>query len=83
MENNYSVGFVTDWLVTYAGAEKVLSELVQIYPDADLYSVIDFLSDKDRQKIGNKRATTTFAQNLPRVKKKYQNYLPLMPLAIE
>ena len=54
MENNYSVGFVTDWLVTYAGAEKVLSELVQIYPDADLYSVIDFLSDKDRQKFGNK-----------------------------
>ncbi|HDV9911016.1 TPA: glycosyltransferase family 4 protein, partial [Klebsiella oxytoca] len=31
----------------------------------------------------NKKITTTFIQNLPFAKKKYQSYLPLMPLAIE
>ncbi|MEI4920691.1 glycosyltransferase family 4 protein, partial [Klebsiella pneumoniae] len=31
----------------------------------------------------NKKAKTTFIQNLPFAKSKYQNYLPLMPLAIE
>ncbi|MEH3528999.1 glycosyltransferase, partial [Klebsiella variicola] len=31
----------------------------------------------------NKKVNTTFIQSLPWAKKKYQNYLPLMPLAVE
>lgn len=80
---NFKQAIVTDWLVTYAGAEKVLSELFKVYPGADLFSVIDFLSDKDRELIANKRATTTYIQKYPGVKKHYQKYLPFMPLAVE
>ncbi|KZM55122.1 glycosyltransferase family 4 protein [Aeribacillus pallidus] len=77
------IAIVHDWLVTFAGAEKVLEKILEIYPDADIYSVVDFLDDDKRKLIQNKRATVTFIQKLPFAKKKYRNYLPLMPLAIE
>lgn len=77
------IAIVHDWLVTYAGAERVLSALCEIWPEADLFSVIDFLSDEDRAHLGGKRAKTTFIQRLPKAKTRYQTYLPLMPLAIE
>src|SRR5678815_4041545 len=32
------VALVHDWLVTYAGAERVLSELIRVFPEADLFS---------------------------------------------
>ncbi|VUT02199.1 glycosyltransferase family 4 protein [Klebsiella spallanzanii] len=78
-----NVGIVADWLVTFAGAEKVIAEFLEIYPSAELYSVVDFLSEDNRRLFGGKQATTTFIQNLPKSRKIYQKYLPLMPLAIE
>lgn len=80
---NSKVAIVTDWLVTYAGAEKVIAEFIKLYPEADLYSVVDYLNDKDRLLFNNKNSKTTFIQKLPFASKKYQSYLPLMPLAIE
>lgn len=83
MNSNFKLGIVADWLVTYAGSEKVISECLKVFPEAELFSVVDFLNDNDRVLLGNKKATTTFIQNLPWARKKYQKYLPLMPLAIE
>ncbi|EIX9054289.1 glycosyltransferase family 4 protein [Klebsiella oxytoca] len=83
MSQNISVGLVADWLVTYAGSEKVIAEFIKLFPQADLYSVIDFLSDESRTRFMNKQATTTFIQKLPKAKSNYQRYLPFMPLAIE
>ncbi|MGF6591387.1 glycosyltransferase involved in cell wall biosynthesis [Pseudomonas sp. 2835] len=80
---NIRVAVVHDWLVTFAGAEKVLAEIISLWPQADLFSVVDFFSDTERKKIGGKVATTTFIQRLPQARKRYQLYLPLMPLAIE
>ncbi|HBQ2304083.1 TPA: glycosyltransferase family 4 protein, partial [Klebsiella pneumoniae] len=80
---NVSVGLVADWLVTYAGSEKVIAEFIKLFPQSDLYSVIDFLSDESRSRFMNKRAKTTFIQKLPKAKSNYQRYLPFMPLAIE
>lgn len=74
---------VCDWLVTYAGAEKLLAEILHCYPDADLFAVIDFLSPQSRTLLQHKEIKTTFIQTLPFAKKYYRNYLPLMPLAIE
>ncbi|HHM1071736.1 TPA: glycosyltransferase family 4 protein, partial [Klebsiella pneumoniae] len=74
---------VADWLVTYAGSEKVIAEFIKLFPQSDLYSVIDFLSDESRSRFMNKRAKTTFIQKLPKAKSNYQRYLPFMPLAIE
>ncbi|MGG3734191.1 glycosyltransferase family 4 protein [Heyndrickxia coagulans] len=77
------IAIIHDWLVTYAGAEKVLEEILKIYPDADLFSLIDFVEEGQRSFIMNKSVTTSFIQKLPFAKKKYRTYLPFMPLAIE
>ncbi|MGK2895723.1 glycosyltransferase family 4 protein [Klebsiella michiganensis] len=80
---NIDIGIIADWLVTYAGSEKVIKEFIEIYPEAELYSVVDFLSDKDRELFKGKKAKTTYIQKFPKAKTKYQKYLPLMPMAIE
>lgn len=77
------IAIIHDWLVVYNGAEKVLEEILKIYPDADLYSTVEYLEEKDRHFIMNKKVNTTFIQKLPFSKKKYRAYLPFMPLAIE
>lgn len=77
------IAIVHEWFVNYAGSEKVIEQLLNIYPDADLYSVVDFLPEKDRGFIHNKKVGTTFIQKLPFAKKKYRTYLPFMPIAIE
>lgn len=77
------VAIVHDWLVTYAGAEKVLTEMLKVYPEADIFSLVDFFDDKDREKIMGKKSQTTIIQNFPLAKKKYRNYLSFMPYAIE
>lgn len=83
MNQEKSIGIVADWLVTYAGAERVIKEIIDIYPNSDLYSVVDFLSEQSRSYFHGKKASTTFIQKFPRAKKAYQKYLPFMPLAIE
>lgn len=81
--NSNNIAVVTDWLVNYAGAERVIKEMMEIFPAADLFSVIDFLSAEGRAHLQGKHATTTFIQRLPKAARHYQKYLPLMPLAIE
>lgn len=77
------IAIVHDWLVTYAGAEKCLEQMLNIFPEADLYALVDFLDDDNRDFIKHKKVTTSFIQKLPKAKTKYRTYLPLMPLAIE
>ncbi len=77
------IAIIHDWLVTYAGAERVLEQMLLCFPNADLFSMIDFLDEKDRGFIQNKPVYTSFIQKLPFAKKKYRGYLPLMPLAVE
>jgi len=78
------VAIVHDWLVVNGGAEKVLKAILELYPDADIFSIVDFLSDNDRNAIlDGKIAKTTFIQKLPFAKRAFRNYLPLFPKAIE
>ena len=77
------IAIIHEWLVTYAGSERVLEQMLAVYPDADLFCVIDFLDDQSRDFILGKKPTTTFIQHLPKARSKYRSYLPLMPLAIE
>jgi glycosyltransferase involved in cell wall biosynthesis len=77
------IAVVHDWLVTYAGAEKVLEQMLDVLPQADLFSIVDFLRAKERGFIQGKSVTTSFVQRLPWAKSHYRRYLPLMPLAIE
>lgn len=75
---------IHEWFSTYAGAEKCIESFTNIWKDFEIYGLIDFLGDADRDKIlKGKYAHTSFIQRLPLAKKKYRNYLPLFPFAIE
>ena len=77
------VAVVHDWLVTYGGADRVLEQILACYPDADLFSLVDFLPPNQRGFIHNKQVTTSFLQHFPFSRKAFRRYLALMPLAIE
>jgi glycosyltransferase involved in cell wall biosynthesis len=77
------VAVVHDWLYVLGGAEQVLREILQCYPDADVFTLFDFLSPEDRRKLGFEKAQTSFLQKMPMMRSKHRSYLPLMPLAIE
>lgn len=77
------VAIIHEWLYTYAGAEKVLENILQLFPQADLYSLIDFLPENQRHFLGGRKVRTSFLQKMPMVRKKHQYYLPMMPLAME
>jgi glycosyltransferase involved in cell wall biosynthesis len=58
--------------------------LIECFPDADLFAIVDMLPEADRGRIiGDRAVTTSFIQKLPGARKHFRRYLPLMPLAIE
>jgi len=77
------VAVVHDFLYTYAGAEKVLEQILSLCPEADLFSLFDFLPADQRQFISNKQVKTSFIQRMPCASRFHRWYLPLMPLAVE
>jgi UDP-N-acetylmuramyl pentapeptide phosphotransferase/UDP-N-acetylglucosamine-1-phosphate transferase/glycosyltransferase involved in cell wall biosynthesis len=80
---NLRVAIVHDFLYTYAGAERVLEQLVALFPHADLFALFDFLPEHLRGFIRNKPVQSTFIQRMPFARGHHRAYLPLMPLAIE
>lgn len=75
---------VHEWLVNYAGSEKVVESFTSIWQDADVFTLVDFLNDEERRIIlKGKEAKTSFIQSLPYAKKRHRKYLPLFPKAIE
>lgn len=77
------IAIIHDWLYINAGAEKVLENILALFPDADLFSLVDYLPESNREFIHNKDVTTSFIQRMPFSRQLRKLYLPLMPLAIE
>ena len=77
------IAVVHEWLVTHAGSERVVEQILGLYPAADLFSLVKFLPPEQEQFIHHKPVTTSFLQHLPFAQKHFRQYLPLMPLAIE
>jgi glycosyltransferase involved in cell wall biosynthesis len=78
-----NVGIVHEWLASYAGSEKVIEQMLEVYPAAEIYSLVDFLPEKDRAWLADRKIHTSFIQRLPFSRRKFRGYLPLMPLAVE
>jgi glycosyltransferase involved in cell wall biosynthesis len=75
------VALVHDWLTGMRGGEKCLEIFCEIFPQADLYTLLH-IKGSVSPIIESHRIRTTWAQYLPGVEKKYRQYLPLFPLAI-
>lgn len=77
------VAVVHDWFTSKAGGENCVEEILGLYPQADIYTLVDFMPPDQRAFMDRHRVTTSFIQRLPRARQSYRSYLPLMPLAIE
>ncbi|MFQ4146759.1 glycosyltransferase [Chlorogloeopsis sp. ULAP02] len=75
---------VHEWLTPKAtgGSEQVVREILT-HVDADLYALIDFESSNPESYLYKRQIGTTFLQHFPFARKGVQNYLPLLPFAIE
>ncbi len=76
------VALVHDWLVTMRGAENVLSVLAELYPDADLFTLVHKKGALSPE-LEARNIRTSFLQRMPFGVSGYRRYLPLMPAAIE
>jgi glycosyltransferase involved in cell wall biosynthesis len=82
-EDQLKVAIVHDWLPVLAGGEKVLKEIIAIYPDADVFTLFNFLDEKQEASLGAKKIHVSYLNKLPGVRKYYRHLLPLHPQAIE
>ena len=83
-ETQIRVAIVHDWLPVRAGAERVLEEIINVFPQADLFSMIDLIPAGQRDFLQNKKVTTSFVQKLPTwARNRYRAFLPLMACAVE
>jgi len=76
------VALVHDWLVTMRGGERVLDALCELFPQADLFSLIH-RPGSTSPRIEDRRITTSFLDRVPAIHRRYRSFLPLMPRAIE
>ncbi|RJG02036.1 glycosyltransferase [Noviherbaspirillum sedimenti] len=79
------VAIVHYWWLSNRGGEAVVSALLELFPDADLYvHVCDEALVRATLGPGFKgQIFTSLISRLPGARRHYQKYLPLMPLALE
>lgn len=78
------VAIVHDDLVQWGGAERVLTGLLEIYPEAEVFtSVYDNQNRQISAVLGSRKITTSFLQKIPGWRKLYKLLLPFYPLAFE
>jgi glycosyltransferase involved in cell wall biosynthesis len=81
--NSLRVAIVHEWFVDYSGSERLVEQMLNLFPQADLFAQVEFLPEDLKGFIKNKPVATSFIQKLPRARTRYRTYLPLMPLAVE
>lgn len=74
---------VHEWLTALAGSEKVVEQMLALYPQSDLFVQVDHMQENRPEFLKNVSVTTSMIQKLPFSKKRYRGYLPLMPFAVE
>lgn len=77
------VAIVQEWLVTVGGSDKVVKAILDVFPDADIYTLVAKKEVCDELSIPWEKVHTSFIQKMPLGTKKHRAYLPLFPFAIE
>jgi glycosyltransferase involved in cell wall biosynthesis len=75
------VWFVHDWLTGWRGGEKVLFELVRMFPKSRIATLVH-VPGSTHADLDRRVQRVSFLQKMPGVKKGWRNYLPLFPRAV-
>jgi glycosyltransferase involved in cell wall biosynthesis len=80
--NQPKVAIVHEWLTNMGGSEQVVSVLLELFPDAPVYTSL-FEPANLVPSLAEADVRPSFLQRLPKFLRKHQNLLPLMPYAFE
>lgn len=77
------VSIVHEWLSAFGGSERVLAQLLRLFPNADVFALTHFPANFQNTELDHLNVRTTFMQKIPHIERHYRKLLPLMPFAIE
>ena len=79
-----SVAIVHDWCPSFRGGERVVAEMCRIYPQADVFTLFDFLPEEIKEEyFPGIKFHTSIANRLPFVRKYYRALFFTCPFLIE
>jgi glycosyltransferase involved in cell wall biosynthesis len=76
------VALIHDWLVGMRGGEKCLEVFCELYPEADLYTLV-YAPESISATIRRMNVRTSWLNRLPSAGKYFRYLLPLFPHAVE
>ena len=76
------IALVCDWLTGMRGGERCLEAICELYPDADIFTLV-YLPGSVSGTIESHKIQTSYIQRLPGNIKNFRRYLPLFPHAIQ
>lgn len=82
MNDSKKIAVTHDWLLEYAGAERVLEQILKVTgPQSDVFTNV--VDKNELPFLKNHKVTESFISQLPFGRTHYRKYLPLMPFAVE
>jgi glycosyltransferase involved in cell wall biosynthesis len=76
------IAIICDWLTAMRGGERCLEAVCELYPDADIFTLVHFPGSVSKT-IESHNVRTSYVQRLPGSSEKFRLYLPLFPHAIQ
>jgi glycosyltransferase involved in cell wall biosynthesis len=76
------VALIHDWVITTRGGEKCLEVFCELYPQADVYTLV-YVPDRVSSLIKSMNIRASRLNNVPRIERVYRYCLPLFPRVIE
>ncbi len=78
------IALVHDWFPAYRGGERVVSSLLGLFPDADIFTLFDFLSKSEHDThFGGRAFNVSPMNNWPFVRRYYRHLFSLCPFFVE
>jgi glycosyltransferase involved in cell wall biosynthesis len=78
-----NVAVVHEWLVDRAGSEQVVEQILELYPDATLYVLLNRMPAVDLARFKCRKIVTSFLNRVPGAQRHLGACVPLMPLAVQ
>ena len=77
------VAIVHDWLISMAGAERVLESICSIYKESPIFTLFYDKASVEKSPFENRDIYTSFLQHFPKIEKIYRNLFPFFGVAVE
>ncbi len=77
------IALLHDWIIDIAGSENVFKAICQLFPNADIYTIIYDRNSLKKLGIENRNVYSSIVQKFPFLKKFYRHYFFIYPIIVE